>query len=112
MGFDSLGDEGIGVVVELELELDEPIPLVLEPAPVPGVDVSAPGAGVGIGAVVVEGEDAGGGVTIFSSFLLQAVRLIATRATARSERFIFFPLGRASHGLDGNRTNGSKSSRS
>src|SRR5688572_461638 len=80
-----------------------PLPEVVEPvAPEPDVelDASAPGAGVGVGEVVVvelvllEGEDAGGGVvTVFSSFLLQAVKPIATRATTRSERFIFFPLG-------------------
>jgi hypothetical protein len=98
--FDSLGDEGvlpIGEVLELELDdvplPDMPLPEVLPAAPVPLVDdESAPGAGVGVGAVVVEGVDAGGGVTTFSSFLLQAVRPIATRATTRSERFIIFPL--------------------
>jgi hypothetical protein len=97
-GFDSLGEAGVvGVVGDmLELELDEPaipLPVVVEPvAPVPDVEVSAPGAGVGDGAVVVvEGEDAGGGVvTVLSSFLLHAVRPIATRATTRSERFMFF----------------------
>ena len=92
------------------LELDEPplmpLPEVAEPvAPVPDVELeaSAPGAGVGVGVgvvvvvvelVLLEGEDAGGGVdTVVSSFLLQAVRPIATRATTRSERFMFFPLG-------------------
>lgn len=87
-GFDSLGEAGdegvvpIGVLLELELE---PV------APVPEVDVSAPGAGVGVGAVVVEGAvGAGGGVTTFSSFLLQAVRAIARAAAMRSERFMFF----------------------
>jgi hypothetical protein len=95
---DSLGD--VGVVGEaLVLELEElpaiPLPEVADPvAPVPEVelDASAPGAGVGVGAVVVvDGEDAGGGVvTVFSSFLLQAVRPIATRATTRSERFMIF----------------------
>jgi hypothetical protein len=91
--FDSLGEAGvvpIGDVVLLELELEPPMPDVL-PAEPGVVDVSAPGAGVGEGAVVVEGAvDAGGGVTTFSSFLLQAVRPIATRATIRSERFMFF----------------------
>jgi hypothetical protein len=86
----------IGEVL-LELELELPIPDVL-PAE-PGVDVSAPGAGVGEGAVVVDGAvDAGGGVTTFSSFLLQAVRPIATRATIRSERFMFFSFRRTLHG--------------
>jgi hypothetical protein len=87
----------------VELELDEPaipLPDVEEPvAPVPEVDESAPGAGVGDGAVVVEGADAGGGVTTFSSFLLHAVRPIATRATTRSERFMFFSFRRTSHGV-------------
>lgn len=87
------------------LELDEPpvmpLPEVAEPvAPVPDVelDASAPGAGVGVGVGVVveellllEGADAGAGVvTTVSSFLLQAVKPIATRATTRSERFMFF----------------------
>jgi hypothetical protein len=95
------------------LELDEPaipLPLVDEPvAPVPEVEleleVSAPGAGDGVGVVVVvleldEGDDAGGGVvTVFSSFLLQAVKPIATRATTRSERFMFFSFRRTSHGV-------------
>ena len=100
------------------VELAEPpMPLLLllaaEPvAPVPDVEASAPGAGVGVGAVVVEGADAGGGVTTFSSFLLQAVRPIATRATTRSERFIFFPLGGHHTGVLLKKTNGSKSSRS
>jgi hypothetical protein len=85
----------VGLIGEVEL-LDE-----LEVEPVPGavVVVSAPGAGVGdgVGAVVV-GAGAGGGVTTFSSFLLQAVRPIATRATIRSERFMFFSFRRTSHG--------------
>jgi hypothetical protein len=93
------------------LELDEPaipLPLVDEPvAPVPEVEleleVSAPGAGDGVVVVVlelVEGDDAGGGVvTVFSSFLLQAVKPIATRATTRSERFMFFSFRRTSHGV-------------
>jgi hypothetical protein len=109
-GLDSLGEVGIGVVDgELLLELDAaplpdmPLPDVPVPVePLPDVLVSAPGAGVGVGAVV-EGEDvegagalgagAGGGVTTFSSLLLQAVRPTATRAAMRSERFMFFPLG-------------------
>jgi hypothetical protein len=95
------GDEGvvpIGLVDELELD-DEPLP-VPPVAPVePGVVLvlSAPVAGDGVGDVVddedVLGEDAGGGVTIFSSFLLQAVRPTASMAAMRSERFMFFPLG-------------------
>jgi hypothetical protein len=90
------------------LELDEPaipLPLVDEPvAPVPEVelDASAPGAGDGevVVVVVVEGDDAGGGVvTVFSSFLLHAVKPIATKATMRSERFMFFSFRRTSHGV-------------
>jgi hypothetical protein len=94
-GFDSLGevgDEGvvpIGLV--LELELDEVLPVA------PGVVLvlSAPVAGEGDGAVVegALGAVAGGGVTTFSSFLLQAVRPTASMAAMRSERFMFFPLG-------------------
>ena len=93
------GDEGvvpIGLVDELELD-DEPLP-VPPVAPVePGVVLvlSAPVAGVGdvVDDEDVLGEDAGGGVTIFSSFLLQAVRPTASMAAMRSERFMFFPLG-------------------
>ena len=90
----------------------------LEPAaPVPEleVEVSAPGAGVGVGAVVVVvvllddvsalGAGAGAGVTTLSSFLLQAVRAIATRAATRSERFMVFPLGEH-HILKPEKTNG------
>ena len=84
-----------GVVLVLELDVPLPdMPDVLPVVPLLEVEVSAPGAGVGVGAVVVEGEEAGGGVTTFSSFLLQAVRPIATRATTRSERFIFFSFRR------------------
>jgi hypothetical protein len=84
-----------GVVLELELDVPLPdSPDVLPVVPLLEVEVSAPGAGVGDGAVVVEGVEAGGGVTTFSSFLLQAVRPIATRATTRSERFIFFSFRR------------------
>lgn len=105
--FVSLGEAGV-----VALELDEPampLPVAEEPvAPMPEVelDASAPVEGVADGAVVVvvvllldegedadDGEDAGGVVTVFSSFLLHAVRPIATRATTRSERFMFFPLG-------------------
>lgn len=92
-----------------------PLPDVADPvAPVPEVelDESAPGAGVGVGVVVVvvelvllDGAAAGGGVvTTVSSFLLQAVRPIATRATTRSERFMFFSFRRTSHGTK--KTNG------
>ena len=71
----------------------EPVAPVL-----PGLPVSAfgasPGAGVGAGVAggagaVVLGAGDGGGVTVFSSFLLQAERAIATQATRRSERFMF-----------------------
>jgi hypothetical protein len=91
-GFDSLGEAGdegvvpIGLVDELELDEAEPgVVLVL----------SAPVAGEGDGAVVdgAAGAVAGGGVTTFSSFLLQAVRPTASMAAMRSERFMFFPLG-------------------
>jgi hypothetical protein len=80
-------------------------------APVlPGALVSAlgasPGAGVGVtggvGAVVLGAGAAGGGVTVFSSFLLQAERPIARQATSRSERFMFYPLAQSSnvHGMN------------
>jgi hypothetical protein len=62
-------------------------------APVPGglaSGLASAGAGVGAGggAAVLGAGAAGGGVTTFSSFLLQAVRAIATQAARRSERFI------------------------
>lgn len=90
--FDSLGEDGVVGDMLLELELEAALPPV---APVPEVVVS-PGAGVGEGAVV-EGEGAvgagdGGGVTIFSSFLPQAVRPSASSAAMRSERFMFYTL--------------------
>ena len=119
--FDSLGDAGIedvlllGPLIALPLELGALIapPLLLEleaapPAipllvePLPDVVVS-----VELGADDVEddedgadvlGEGAGAGVVTFSSFL-QAVRPIASMATRRSERFIFFPLGGHHTGL-------------
>jgi hypothetical protein len=80
-------------------------------APVlPGALVSAlgasPGAGEGVtggvGAVVLGAGAAGGGVTVFSSFLLQAERPIARQATSRSERFMFYPLAQSSnvHGMN------------
>lgn len=100
-GFDSLGELGLMGVVD---ELDEaaPPPVVLL-APVPLVELleaSAPGAGEGVGAVVVEGDGAAGGVvTVFSSFLLQAARPITSTAAMRSERFMFFPLGEHHTGL-------------
>jgi hypothetical protein len=76
---------------EPEVLPDIPVP----DAPVPGVELSAPGAGAGVGAVVVDGAagavGAGGGVTTFSSFLVQAVRPIARAVAIRSERFMFFP---------------------
>jgi hypothetical protein len=95
-GFDSLGDEGvvpIGLVDELEL--DEAAPPVAPVAPGVVVVLSAPVAGEGDGAVVdgAAGAVAGGGVTTFSSFLLQAVRPTASMAAMRSERFMVFPLG-------------------
>jgi hypothetical protein len=88
------GDEGvvpIGLVDELELDEEPPVAPVAEP----GVVLSAPVAGEGDGAVVdgAAGAVAGGGVTTFSSFLLQAVRPTASMAAMRSERFMFFPLG-------------------
>jgi hypothetical protein len=84
----------------VELELEE------EVLPVPGAVLSAPGAGVGVGAVVegAAGAVAGGGVTTLSSFLLQAVRPTATMAAIRSERFMFFPFRRTSHGFYRKRT--------
>ena len=96
VGFDSLGELGMGaigeVLVELELEL-VPVPLVvLLLVPVSAFGASA-GAGVGAGAATGGvGAGAGGGVTTFSSFL-QAMRPTARMAARRSERFIFFPLG-------------------
>ena len=101
-GFDSLGEVGDGVVVVLD-EAAPPAGAVLL-APVPVVllellDASAPGAGDGVGEVVVVvvlllvlGDEAGGVVTVFSSFLLQASRPTARAAAIRSERFMFFPL--------------------
>ena len=82
------------MLLELELELEPALPPV---APVPDVVVS-PGAGVGEGAVV-DGDGAvgagdGGGVTTFSSFLLQAVSPSARSAAMRSERFMFIPYRR------------------
>jgi hypothetical protein len=103
VGFDSLGELGMGaigeVLVELELEL-VPVPLVvLLLVPVSAFGASA-GAGVGAGAATGGvGAGAGGGVTTFSSFL-QAMRPTARMAARRSERFIFFPLG--SHTVDPN----------
>ena len=88
--------EPIGVVLELDEAVPPAAPVLLAPVPdVELLDASAPLAGDGVGAVVVVlGEDAGGGVvTVFSSFLLQAVKPTTTRAAIRSERFIFFPLG-------------------
>jgi hypothetical protein len=90
------GDEGvvpIGLVDELELDEVPPVAPVAEPGVV--LVLSAPVAGEGDGAVVdgAAGAVAGGGVTTFSSFLLQAVRPTASMAAMRSERFMFFPLG-------------------
>jgi hypothetical protein len=98
---------GPGVVVMGGVELLPDIPVPAEPlpdipvpaAPLEGelmsdLDGSAIGAGVGAGEVVV---GAGGG-TVFSSFLPQALRPTATRATKRSERFMFFPFRRRSDG--------------
>lgn len=84
--------------------LDEAAPpagaVLLAPVPVlvlELLDASAPGAGVGVGAVVVVleelvlgGVDAGGVVTVFSSFLLQAARPTTRAAAIMSERFMFF----------------------
>ena len=65
------------------VELDEAAPpagaVLLAPVPVvlELLDESAPGAGVGVVVVVLElvlGDEAGGVVTVFSSFLLQAAR--------------------------------------
>jgi hypothetical protein len=102
-GFDSLGEEGIGVDGEVLLELAPPLPeLEAPPLDMPPLLVdpdaleSAPGAGVGVGVVDDDEEEgalgAGAGVTTFSSFL-QAVKPSARRAAKRSERFMFFPLG-------------------
>ena len=99
--FDSLGEVG-------EAELDEAAPpagaVLLAPVLLELLDASAPGAGVGDGVVVevlllVLGDDAGGVVTVFSSFLLQADRPTTTRAAIRSERFMFFSSRKSSHGL-------------
>jgi hypothetical protein len=66
-------------------------------APVDGAPASAfgasAGAGLGVAGAEVLGAGAGGGgVTVVSSFLLQAVRPIAKQAIRRSERFMVFPL--------------------
>jgi len=66
-----------------------------------GVGVGAEVVGAGGGAVLGAG-DAGGGVTAFSSFLLQAERPIARQAMSTSERFMFYPLAQSSnvHGMN------------
>ena len=102
-GFDSLGEAGL--VVELD-EAAPPAGAVLLAPVLPVLlellDASAPGAGVGVVVVVlllVLGDEAGGVVTVFSSFLLQAARPTTRAAAIMSERFMFFSSRETSHGL-------------
>lgn len=109
-----MGVEGVAVL-ELEplipAEDEDPLMPLLEDEPLDIAPVepvlleelaSAPVAGVGEGAVVVDGAGAlgagaGAGAVTVSSFL-QAIKPTATMAARTSERFMFFPLGEASHG--------------